>query len=205
MHHWSGTPVGETDGIIGKLTWKCDGWNWRADGTERPFSGLDVMFFGDFSQLKPVSGTALTSNSELDVGSNAAHGNNGVWDPSGRRWRNKNLACRLPAMFQLTKPVFRRPPVCVGSTNLMVSRPPGGFGSTNIVVCRSPGVAGLGEDSGMEASRKRWTEKTRSLESSRMLRDDLEGLKHYDCSGFKASRRPDEAERGAQRAPELDP
>ena len=29
----------------------------------------------------------------------------------------------------------------------------------------------------------------------RTLRDDLEGLKHYACSGFKASRRPDESEK----------
>ena len=34
------------------------------------------MFFGDFSQLKQVSGTALASNPELGVGSNATHGNN---------------------------------------------------------------------------------------------------------------------------------
>ena len=120
LHHWSGIPVGGTDGtaltkdahklatkrqslrwvlidevsmisaqlvgvlgiLIGKVTWKRDSWRRRADGTERPFGGLDVMFFGDFSQLKPVSGTALASNAELAVGSNATHGNNGVWDPS---------------------------------------------------------------------------------------------------------------------------
>ena len=63
----------------------------------------------------------------------------------------------------------------------------------------------IGKNSGLEASRKRWTEKTSSLEASRTLRDDMEGLKHYACSGFKASRRPDGCEQGAQGRPELDP
>ena len=63
----------------------------------------------------------------------------------------------------------------------------------------------IGKNIGVEASRKRWTEKTSSLEASRTLRDDLEGLKHYACSGFDASRRPDESERGAQQPPGLDP
>ena len=58
---------------------------------------------------------------------------------------------------------------------------------------------------GLEVSMKRWTEKTSSLEVSRTLRDDLEGLKHYVCSGFEASRRPDESEQRAQGGPELDP
>ena len=48
------------------------------DGTERPFGGLGVMFFGDFSQLKPVSGTTLASHPEVAVGSIATHGSNGV-------------------------------------------------------------------------------------------------------------------------------
>ena len=60
----------------------------------------------------------------------------------------------------------------------------------------------IGKNSGLVASRKRWTEKISSLEASRTLRDDLEGLKHYACSGFKASRRPDESEQRAQGVPE---
>ena len=63
----------------------------------------------------------------------------------------------------------------------------------------------IDKTSGLEASRKRWIEKTSGLEASRTLRDDLEGLKHYACSGFKASRRPDEAEKWAQGPRELDP
>ena len=63
----------------------------------------------------------------------------------------------------------------------------------------------IDKNSGLEASRKRWIEKTSGLEASRTLRDDLEGLKHYACSGFKASRRPDGCERRAQGPPELDP
>ena len=128
LHHWSGIPVGETDGtaltkdahklptepqslrwvlidevsmisaqlvgvldiLIGKVAWKRDSWKRRGGGTERPFGGLNVMFFGDVSQLKPVSGRALATNPELAVRSNATHGINGVWDSSGRRWRNKN-------------------------------------------------------------------------------------------------------------------
>ena len=58
---------------------------------------------------------------------------------------------------------------------------------------------------GLEVSMKRWTEKTSSLEVSRTLRDDLEGLKHYACSGFKASGRLDGSLQRAQGLPELDP
>ena len=43
----------------------------------------------------------------------------------------------------------------------------------------------IGKNSVLEASGTRWTEKTNSLEASRTLRDDLEGLKHYACSGFE--------------------
>ena len=109
--------VGVVDILIGKVTWKRDSWKRRADGTERPVGGLGVLFFGDFSQLKPVSGTTLASHPEVAVRSIATHGNNGVWESSGRRWRNKILAWRLPGIAQSPKPVSRRPPVCVESTN----------------------------------------------------------------------------------------
>ena len=134
--------VGVLGILIRKVTWKRDSWKRRADGTERPFGGLDVMFFRDFSQLKPVSGTTLASHPEVAVGSIAIHGNNGVRGPSGWQWRNKTFAWRLPGIVQSPKPVSRRPPVCVGSTNLVVSRPPGSSGSTKIVVWRSPGGVG---------------------------------------------------------------
>ena len=62
----------------------------------------------------------------------------------------------------------------------------------------------IDKNTGLEASRKRCIEKTSGLEVSRTLRDDLEGLKHYACSGFKVSRRPDGCEQGAQRPPGLD-
>ena len=62
----------------------------------------------------------------------------------------------------------------------------------------------IGKNSGLVASGKRWTEKTSGLEASRTLRDDLEGLKHYACSGFEASTRPDDCEQTAQGGPELD-
>ena len=153
LHHWSGIPVGETDGtaltkdahklatkrqslrwvlidevsmisaqlvgvldiLIGKVTWKRDSWKRRADGTERPFGGLDVMFFGDFSQLKPVSGTTLASHPEVAAGSIATHGNNGVRESSGRRWRNKNW----PGGFQ--EP-FNRQNQCSGDLQFALDR-----------------------------------------------------------------------------------
>ena len=52
------------------------------------------------------------------------------------------MAWRLPEIVRSPKPVCRRPPVCVGSTDLLVSRPPGGFESTKRPVWRSPGGAG---------------------------------------------------------------
>ena len=70
----------------------------------------------------------------------------GVCRPPGpgrsRRWRNKNLVWRLLEIVQSPKPVCRRPPVCVGSTDRLVSRPPGGFESTKRLEWRSPGGAG---------------------------------------------------------------
>ena len=107
--------VGVLDILIGKVTWKRDSWKRRADGTERPSGGLNVMFFGNFSQLKPVSGTALASNPELAVGSNATHGNNGVWDPFGRRWRNKDW----PGGFQES---FNRQNQCPGGLQFALDR-----------------------------------------------------------------------------------
>ena len=83
--------VGVLDILIGKVAWKRDSWKRRAEGTERPFGGLNVMFFGDFSQLTPVSGTTFASSPELAVGSIATHGNNGVWETSRRRWQNKKI------------------------------------------------------------------------------------------------------------------
>ena len=47
----------------------------------------------------------------------------------------------------------------------------------------------IGKTSGLVASRKRRTEKANSLEASRTLRDDLEGLKHYACSVFRGLER----------------
>ena len=54
-----------------------------------------------------------------------------------------------------------------------------------IVVWRLPeSVGSRKKTSSLEASRKRWIEKTSGLEASRTLRDDLEGLKHYACNVF---------------------
>ena len=140
LHHWSGIPVGETDGtaltkdahklatkrqslrcvligevsmtsaqlvgvldiLIGKVTWK-------------PFGGLGVVFFGDFSQLEPVSGTTLASHPEVAVGSIATHDNNGVRESSGRRWRNKNW----PGGFQES---FNRQNQCSGGLQFALDR-----------------------------------------------------------------------------------
>ena len=87
--------VGVLDILIGKVIWKRGSWKRRADGTERPFGGLNAKFFGGFLQLKPVLGTTLASSPELAVGSIATHGNNGVQESSKRRWRNKKIG--LPA------------------------------------------------------------------------------------------------------------
>ena len=40
--------VGVLDILIGRVTWKRDSWKRRADGTERPFGGLGVMFLRGF-------------------------------------------------------------------------------------------------------------------------------------------------------------
>ena len=78
-------------------------------------------------------------------------------------------------------------------------RPPGQLGTFP----QASKTLSIDKDNGWEVSRTlrspgrhwRWIQKASGLEASRTLRDDLEGLKHYACSGFKVSRRPDGPER----------
>ena len=107
--------------------------------------------------------------------------------------RIKKLVWRLPGVLQSPKPNVQ-----AASSLRWIDKPSGFEASRRLWIDKGSSLEvarrhWIGKNNGLEASRKRWTEKTSSLEASRTLRDDLEGLTHYACSGFKASRRPDEA------------
>ena len=51
----------------------------RADGTSRPFGGINMLLFGDLWQLKPVTGTELFSNPDDARTGTAAHGLGLLW------------------------------------------------------------------------------------------------------------------------------
>ena len=50
------------------------------DGTSRPFGGMNVIMFGDWWQLKPVSGTALFSDPALASSGVTAQGLQLLWE-----------------------------------------------------------------------------------------------------------------------------
>ena len=117
VHHWSGIPVGETDGasttrdnnklsarcqclrfilideismiaaqlfgqlelVVRKVIRKRSIYKKRPNGSERPFGGVNVLMFGDWWQIKPVSGTALYANPVTAPSEVARHGVKLFW------------------------------------------------------------------------------------------------------------------------------
>ena len=73
----------------------------RVDGTHRPFGGVNTMLFGDWWQLKPVTGTALFSNPAEPPTFAAFHGLRLLWGPPPhavrRCWNfERSLRCADP-------------------------------------------------------------------------------------------------------------
>ena len=48
--------------LVGKVVRRRNPYRGRSDGSTRPFGGVNTLLFGDWWQLKPVTGTCLFSN-----------------------------------------------------------------------------------------------------------------------------------------------
>ena len=73
---------GQLELIMAKVIRRRSPYRTRSDGTSRPFGGVNVLLFGDWWQLKPVTGTALFSDPEQAPSLVALHGLRLLWgDP----------------------------------------------------------------------------------------------------------------------------
>lgn len=71
---------GQLELIVAKVIRKRSLFKRRPDdGTSRPFGGVNVLMFGDWWQLKPVSGIALFADPALASSGVAAHGLQLLW------------------------------------------------------------------------------------------------------------------------------
>ena len=71
--------LGQLELIINKVIRRRNVYKIRDDGSSRPFGGLNVLLFGDWWQLKPVGGTALFTNPEMEGSGVALHGLRLMW------------------------------------------------------------------------------------------------------------------------------
>ncbi len=87
--------------LVSKVIRRRSVYKLRPDGSCRPFGGLNVLLFGDWWQLKPVTGTALFTN-PWDAPSFAAfHGLQLLWGPAPNAVRHcwdfaQSLRCADP-------------------------------------------------------------------------------------------------------------
>ena len=94
--------------LMAKVVRVRSGYKQRADGTIRPFGGANVLLFGDWWQLKPVTGTALFTNPSEAPSFVALHGLQLFW---GRTW-----GCRAPVLGHACFHALRSPLVqCVSA------------------------------------------------------------------------------------------
>ena len=70
---------GQLELVVRKVIRKRSIYKKRPDGTERPFGGVNVLLFGDWWQIKPVSGTALFANPDSAPSEEARHGLQMLW------------------------------------------------------------------------------------------------------------------------------
>ena len=71
--------LAQIDLLTAKVVRKRSGYKTRADGSVRPFGGLNILLFGDWWQLKPVSGTALFGDPREAPTQTAYHGMQLLW------------------------------------------------------------------------------------------------------------------------------
>ena len=87
--------LGALEKVVGKAVRKRGGYKVRVDGSIRLFGGINLVFFGDWWQLKPVSATALFGNPLLVESGIAYHGQQIFWgsdrDSIRRTWELHQL------------------------------------------------------------------------------------------------------------------
>ena len=71
--------LGQLELVISKVARRRGLYKLRSDGTSRPFGGVNTLLFGDWWQLKPVSGTALFADPASASGGVTAHGLQLMW------------------------------------------------------------------------------------------------------------------------------
>ena len=71
--------LGQLELLVSKVVRRRSLFKRRPDGTHRPFGGINVLLFGDWWQLKPVSGTALFADPATAGSSTAWHGLQLLW------------------------------------------------------------------------------------------------------------------------------
>ena len=76
-----------SDAVIKQVTRIRSTYKTRNDGTERPFGGINVLMLGDFGQLQPCGGTAITSNPLSAQFELACHGLALFWDDTSNTVR----------------------------------------------------------------------------------------------------------------------
>ena len=65
--------------VIRKVIRKKSVYKIRPNGTERPFGGVNILLFGDWWQIKPVSGAALFTDPTIAQTETTRHGLNLLW------------------------------------------------------------------------------------------------------------------------------
>ena len=71
--------LGRLELVISKVARRRGLYKLRKDGTSRPVGGVNTLLFGDWWQLKPVSGTALFADPASASGGVTAHGLQLMW------------------------------------------------------------------------------------------------------------------------------
>ena len=72
--------LGQLETFVNRVVRQNSGYKKRSDKTPRCFGGINVLLFGDWSQIKPVGGTALFSNPDDAPTETALHGLMLLWE-----------------------------------------------------------------------------------------------------------------------------
>ncbi len=72
--------LGQMELVVNRVARQNSGYKKRSDKASRNFGGINVLLFGDWSQIKPVGGTALFSYPADAPTQTACHGLKLLWE-----------------------------------------------------------------------------------------------------------------------------